>query len=439
MLRAAVTSQPFRSIRQASGLLRRREISCEAMVRECLARIEKEQPRLNAFITVLGERAMGEAKARDAELAAGRDRGPLHGIPIVHKDVFDTAGVLTTGGSKLFENRVPAVGATTVQRLEQAGAVVLGKTNLNELAAGTSGRNVHYGDVRNPLNVEYSAGGSSAGTAAAIAAGLCLAGTGSDTGGSIRIPAACNGLVGLRPTFGRVPLDGVIPRSRSLDTVGPLAHTVDDCALLFSAMAAVAPVHVSAPRSLRVAVFDDLPQLDADVAKSIDGALHRPGLVMRKVQLSEIFSDETLETIMDIMLYEFHDLFREDYRAQKEPAKVFGPVVLANLERGSRIGVQRYTDCLRRVELLSRKLRDIAKDVDAIALPVLVEPTPLLESPPSVYDAQRRLTLPIGATGLPSISVPCGKDRRGLPLGLQLVGTENGEEELFNVAAAFEQ
>jgi aspartyl-tRNA(Asn)/glutamyl-tRNA(Gln) amidotransferase subunit A len=423
------------SIGETAAALRRRSISCVQLVRACLERIEAVQPELNAFITVTAEQALSRSETLDAELAAGKDRGPLHGIPIVHKDLFDTAGVRTTAGSRLFASRIPDRDATVVRRLADAGAVMLGKTNMNELAAGTSGRNVHYGDVLNPLNPKYSAGGSSSGTAAAIAAGLCLAGTGSDTGGSIRIPAACTGLVGLRPGFGRLPLEGVTLRSRSLDTAGPMARTVDDCALLFAAMAAAPPPPATMrAAAARIAVPEGVPA-ELGVAETLVGALAAAGVRPSVIRLAELFSEESLAAVMDLMLYEFHDLMR----GHLGDPTLFGPVVLANLERGSRITENRYRQCLQRAESLSRMIRSVVQDVDALALPVLAAPTPLLEAPASVYDAQRLLTLPLSATRLPVIAVPCGRDADGMPLGMQLVGRDGAEERLFSIGKLFER
>jgi len=439
MLCDAMTSLPpasFRTIEETSARLRRGATSSEALARECLARIATEQPRINAFITVLAESAIGAARARDAELRAGRDRGPLHGIPIVHKDLFDTAGVRTTAGSRLFDSRTPSRDAIVVRNLADAGAIVLGKTNMNELAAGTSGRNVFFGDVRNPWNVERSPGGSSSGTAAAVAAGLCLAGTASDTGGSIRIPAACNGLVGLRPTFGRLSLEGVTLRSPSLDCVGPIARSVADCALLFHAMAGTTGRSIAPRKTFRIGIFADLPSVDPQVAQSFDACLRRlSGATLVELRAPALFHEDTLETAMDLMLYEFHDLLREEFRRAVEPARRFGPVVLANLERGSKISRQRYDECMRNAGTLSLAVQKLGEGVDALALPVLAAPTPALDSPPALFDAQRRLTHPLSLTGLPVIAVPCGTDASGMPLGLQLVGKRSGDEDLFALAA----
>jgi len=438
MLRAAVTSPPNASIRETAGLLRRGTLTCVDLVQACLARTGKLQPALNVLITALPERAVLEAQARDAELKAGIDRGPLHGIPIVHKDLFDTAGIRTTAGARVFDARVPERDAVVVRRLAEAGAVCLGKANMNELAAGTSGRNVHYGDVRNPLERTRSAGGSSSGSAAAVAAGLCLAATGSDTGGSIRIPAACTGLAGLRPGFGRLSLEGVTLRSRSLDTVGPIARGAEDCALVFDAMLGEAPKGFAAGSlaGLKIGIPGGLePLLEAVVGASFDSIIAlaaKRGARPRKVTIEGLLDERTLAAVMDVMLYEFRELMGEGRK------DLLGPVVLANLEQAEGITRPRYEECRRAADSLAGSTRAALRQVDVLALPVLCAPTPALDAPAAEFDRQRRLTLPLSATRLPVASVPCGRDAGGLPLGLQLVGQDGREHALLGVAAAFE-
>ena len=436
---AAVTSPPNASIRETATLLRQGALTCEALVQACLERTRKMQPALNALITVLPERAMAEARVRDTELAAGRDRGLLHGIPIVHKDLLDTAGVRTTAGSKLYERRLPKADAPIVRRLAEAGAVCLGKANMNELAAGTSGKNVHYGDVCNPLDVSRSAGGSSSGSAAAVAAGLCLGATGSDTGGSIRIPAACTGLVGLRPGFGRIPLDGVTLRSRSLDTVGPIARSADDCALLFDAMLGSPPARSLTEVSLaglEIGIPEGLrPLLEPAVGDVFDAVLKKAakrGARFRQVRVDGLLDEQVLAAVMDLMLFEFRELLGDVDKA------LLGPVVAANLEQAGSITRPRYEECLVVADHLARSARTTLHQADVLALPVLEAPTLRLDAPAAQFDRQRRLTLPLSATRLPVASVPCGRDADGLPLGLQLVGRDEGEHELLCIATAFE-
>src|SRR5229473_4535900 len=229
------------TIAEAGTRFRSGDLTSLDLTKAYLTGIEKLEPQLNAFIAVLKEEALKTATERDAELRAGRDRGRLHGVPIVVKDLFEMRGTRTTVGSKAFKDRATDRDATVVRKLLDAGVVVLGKTNMNEFAAGVSGTNATFGDTHNPWNLERSPGGSSSGTGAAITAGLCLGGPGTDTGGSIRVPASWLGITGIRPTFGLVSLDGVYPRSRSLDCVGPLARNVHDLALLLDVMAGFDP------------------------------------------------------------------------------------------------------------------------------------------------------------------------------------------------------
>src|ERR1700684_4606889 len=235
--------EPETILELAAGL-RRKEVSPLALTRACLDRIEKLNPALNAFITVMAESALVEAQAAEIEISRGEWRGPLHGIPIALKDLIDTAGTRTTAASELYQNRVPAEDAELVRRLRQAGAVILGKNNLHEFAYGGSSLVSFFCDVHNPWNTEHIAGGSSGGSAAAVAAGLCYAAIGTDTAGSIREPAALCGCVGIKPTYGRVPARGVIPLSWSLDHVGPLAATVGDAAIVLQAIAGYDPLDV---------------------------------------------------------------------------------------------------------------------------------------------------------------------------------------------------
>ena len=240
-------------IAEAARRLREGASTAESLTAACLSRIAVFQPQLNAFVTVTGEQALEQARALDAELRAGKDRGPLHGIPIVHKDLYDTAGIVTTMGTAVLRHHLPVRDAAVVRRLREAGAVMLGKTGMNEFAAGITGTNEFHGDAHNPWDPARSPGGSSSGTAAAVAAGMALAGTGSDTGGSIRAPACWTGLTGLRPSHGLVSLAGAYPRSESLDCGGPLARSAEDCAILLQAMAGPDPDY---PQSAGVAPGD---------------------------------------------------------------------------------------------------------------------------------------------------------------------------------------
>lgn len=434
------------SIDEAARRLRTGELTCTRLVRACLERIEALQPELNAFITITADSAMAQAETLERDLRAGIDRGELHGVPVVCKDCLDTAGVRTTVGSRYFAERVPTANASVVERLAAAGTVVLGKTNMNEFAAGTSGKNSAYGDVRNPWALDRSPGGSSSGTAAAVAAGIALAGVGTDAGGSIRIPAACTGIVGLRPTPGRVSMHGSFPRSFSFDTVGPLARTVRDCALMFEAMAAYEGYASEPDRGIagmRIGLIRDfsLLNLDAQVEQAVRTALDALaglGALVQEVAIPALVSACRYEALFDIMLYEFHQILGEQWRNCPDRDKVFGPVVCANIERGMTISEQTYRAALDSRASEAAALRAAFSEVEAMLTPVLPMLTPTLDSPPEVFERQRHFMIPFSFAGLPAISIPCSFSREGLPIGMQLVGDRLQEKRLFRIARAYE-
>jgi aspartyl-tRNA(Asn)/glutamyl-tRNA(Gln) amidotransferase subunit A len=432
------------SIGEAARRLRSGELTCTGLVRGCLERIEALQPRLNAFLAVTADAAMARAETLERELRAGKDRGPLHGIPVVYKDCLDTAGVRTTMGSRLFADRVPDADASVVERLAAAGTVMLGKTNMNEFAAGTSGKNAAFGDVRNPWALDRSPGGSSSGTAVAVAAGMALGGIGTDTGGSIRIPAACTGTVAIRPTTGRVPARGCFPRSFSFDTVAPLARSVRDCALLFQAIGGDrADGLAGAIAGARIAVIREFSfhGVDAEVEQAVRAALGRlaaRGASVREIEAPALAGEAHAAAFLDILLYEFHQILGARWRARADRDAVFGPVVRANLERGAKISEQAYRAALAVRERVAKALGAVASEADAIATPVLPMLTPALDAPAEVFDRERHFMGPFSLAGLPAISVPCGSSRSGLPIGMQLVADRLRDARLFRIALACE-
>jgi aspartyl-tRNA(Asn)/glutamyl-tRNA(Gln) amidotransferase subunit A len=446
------------SIAQAAARLRAGELTCVALAERCLERILALQPKLNAFITVTGDRAIAAARERDAELGSGRDRGPLHGIPIVHKDCYDTAGIRTTVGAEIFRTRVPQSDATVVQRLHAAGALVLGKTQMNEFAAGMSGRNAFFGDAHNPWDTERAPGGSSSGSACAIAARLCLGASGTDGGGSIRLPAAWTGIVGLRPTYGRVSKAGAYPRSFSFDCAGPLAASVGDVALLLQVMAGpdardahslAEPVPDYAStlrgdlRGIRLGVVQDfsLRNVEDDVAQALRqalGVLAGLGAEVREVEIPALAAEFDYRVIFDILLYEFHQILGAEYRATPEREKRFGPVVRANLERGAAISAEDYRAAIGARERFVREVRHAFTTLDALITPSAPMSALGLDAPEADFDRARQFTIPFSLAGLPAISVPCGFDRRGLPVGMQIVGERLREPLVLSIAAAFE-
>jgi aspartyl-tRNA(Asn)/glutamyl-tRNA(Gln) amidotransferase subunit A len=416
-----------RSIAEAGARLRSGELTCVALAEGCLERIAARQGELNAFITVTADLALATARERDAELQKGRDRGPLHGIPIAHKDCYDTAGIRTTVGADVFRDRVPQHDADVVRRLSEAGAVMLGKTQMNEFAAGMSGKNAFFGDAHNPRDLARAPGGSSSGSACAVAAQLCLGATGTDAGGSIRIPAAWTGIVGLRPTHGRVSVAGIYPRSTSLDCAGPLAASLADVALLYEAMSGVpSGENVRDPRLGIVRDFS-LREVDDDVARALREVL---GAEIREVRIPALVEAD-YGAMMEILLYEF-------YRIAGDLKGSFGPTVQANLERGARISAEDYRVALAVRDRFVRDVRQAFIEVDALVTPTAAMTAPALDAPEAEFDRGRRFTLPFSFAGLPAISVPCGFDRTGLPIGMQIVADRLQEPLLLRLAGAYQ-
>ncbi len=417
-----------RSIAEAGARLRSGELTCVALTEGCLERVAARQGELNAFITVTADLALATARERDAELQAGRDRGPLHGIPIAHKDCYDTAGVRTTVGSEVFRNRIPSVNALVVQKLANAGTVMLGKTHMNEFAAGMSGKNAFFGDAHNPRDLARAPGGSSSGSACAVAAGLCLGATGTDAGGSIRIPAAWTGIVGLRPTHGLVTVEGVYPRSYTLDCAGPLAGTVADVASLFAAMGGKSGFDGSV-KDIRLGLVRDfsLREVDEDVARALREAL---GADICEVRIPAL-ADADYGAMMDIMLYEFH-------QAAGGLPGPFGRTVRANLERGAALGTKDFQSALETRKRFIGEVREAFSTVDVLVTPTAAMTAPRLDAPEAEFDRGRRFTLPFSFAGLPAISIPCGLDRAGLPVGMQLVADRLQEPLLLRLASAYQ-
>jgi aspartyl-tRNA(Asn)/glutamyl-tRNA(Gln) amidotransferase subunit A len=440
--------------------LRRQEVSPVELTRACLDRIEKLNPALNAFITVTAESALAEARAAETEISRGEWRGPLHGIPVALKDLIDTAGTRTTAASAAFEHRVPTEDADVVRRLRQAGAVILGKNNLHEFAYGGSSLVSFFGDVHNPWSTGHIAGGSSGGSAAAVAAGLCFAAIGTDTAGSIREPAALCGCVGIKPTYGRVSARGVIPLSWSLDHVGPLAATVGDAALVLQAIAGYdrldvgsADVGVSdyvsclsdATKNLRIGVprigahgayfFNDL---DDEVRAAVEQALVVIGALVAEIRdvRIDVTSDRTVQAAES---YAYHC----DHVA-KTP-ELYQPETLRRIRSGEKISAGEYIQRRREMDLERRRADDFFADVDLLVTPTMPIPAPaiadLRKDPDALRPAELRLlrnTRPFNVWGLPAISVPCGFTGSGLPIGLQIAGPQWREDLVLRLAHAYE-
>jgi aspartyl-tRNA(Asn)/glutamyl-tRNA(Gln) amidotransferase subunit A len=448
------------SIVEAARQLRARKVSSVELTRISLDKIAKLDGKLNAFITVMEERALAQARKADKELAGRKDRGPLHGIPVAVKDIFSTKGVRTTGGSKIYVDHVPDYDAAVVERLERAGAVIVGKTNLHELAYGITSSNPHFGAVRNPWDLERIPGGSSGGSGAAVAAGMVFLAMGSDSGGSIRVPASFCGTVGLKPTFGRVSRYGVMPLDFSLDHVGPLTRSVRDAALALQVLAGQDPrddTSSSHPvpnylppkkislKGIRIGWPENFffDRVDREIALSVKlmaEAAEDLGAIMTPVRVPDMAE---VNTIARVVLLAEASALMEPYLKQRDN---FGPDVLALLDQGRLLSATDYINAqrLRRVE--QQKFQQVWKQVDCIFTPTTPIVAPKIgQSTVQIGDqaedarlASTRLVRGINLLGLPALSVFCAFNHEGLPFGLQLIGKPFGEATILRVGAALE-
>jgi len=446
-----------RTIKELGSAIRDREVSPVELTRECLARIEADGPKLNAFISVLADSAIEAARRAEQEIARGEHRGPLHGIPIGLKDIVDTAGVLTTAASGQYRDRVPSEDAEVVRRLRAAGCVILGKQNLHEFAYGGSSLVSFFGETRNPWDLSRLTGGSSGGSAASVASGLGLAAVGTDTAGSVRLPAAYCGVVGLKATYGRVSARGVVPLSWSYDHVGPIATCVHDAAVMLQAMAGYDPgdpSSVDAPRvdftsclapgvrGLRVGVprafFCD--DLDPEVADAFERAIG----VLRGMHAC-VHDDVRLEVPTDRKLasaesYAFHQTM------VTETPERYQAATLVRIKSAEKLLAPKVLRAARELLACRQAIRRVFDEVDVLVTPTVPIPPPsiarLNEAPDDLRTQENlmlRNTRPFNVWGIPSISVPCGFTRDGLPIGLQFSGPAWREDVVLQVANAYEQ
>ncbi|GFG49935.1 hypothetical protein CQY20_03345 [Mycolicibacterium agri] len=441
-------SEESLTIASAGAHLRRGELTCVELATSHLDRIAALDPSLHAYITVMADGALSQASALDAELAAGVDRGPLHGIPIAIKDLFDVAGVRTTAGSRSRVHATEArADAAVVGRLRVAGAVFLGKNNLAEFAADVTGRNETFGDMPNPWHGDYSSGGSSGGTASAVAAGLTLGGVGSDTGGSIRFPASVCGVVGVRPTYGAVDIAGAFTRAMTLDVAGPIARTVDDAALLLNAM--TGRLIVSEPdasavdlHGVTVGLIENVSMvgLAPDVERSTQAAisaLTELGARVGEVEFPALNTELDCHRLFEVLLYEFNQAMAA-LPASDCDRSLLGSVVRNNLDRGAAVSDDFYRDALADRSAMQAQIGALFDSVDVLITPTQPIAPPLLGASADDLEQVRRFLLPTSFLGLPSVSVPCGMTNNGLPLGLHIVGRFDGEPQILRVARAVE-
>lgn len=443
---------------EAAALLKRKEVSPVDLVEAALARIERWNPAINAFLTVLADRARREARAAERALRRGVPRTPLHGIPVSLKDNFWTRGIRTTAGSRILANFIPDRDSEVAARLARAGAILLGKTNLHEFAYGATSENSHYGAVRNPWARDRIAGGSSGGSVAAVAAGMGFASMGSDTGGSIRIPSVLCGVVGLKPTYGLVSVEGVIPLSVSLDHAGPIARCVADVCIMLEAVAGEYPkgstrpsfrkLRKDAPKRFRLGrprqyFFD---RLDDEVRRAVEAAVKTfASLGAEIAEVSVPSLPEAVEPSTNIALAEataYHE--SEGYFPAR--AEEYSDGVLRRLELGREVRAVDYLRAFEVKRLVTAEFEAALTKVDALIAPGLPIAAPPLGQKEVVIAGEKepvraaliRLNRPANFTRHPAISIPCGFTPAGLPMGIQLIGCHWGEARLLQIAQAYE-
>lgn len=447
------------TIDEAARLLAGREISPVELTRAHLQRIELLNPRINAFITQTSELALQQASQAEEEIMRGEYKGVLHGIPLALKDLYETKDVRTTAGSSFFMDYVPQDDAACVEKLKSAGAVLLGKLNMHEIALGVTNENPHFGDCVNPWDERCITGGSSGGNGAALASGMCMGALGSDTGGSIRIPAALCGVVGLKPTRGRVSLRGVIPLSWNLDHAGPMARSVLDAALLFQAIAGYDPADpwsqdmpVDDPmhslnqgvQGWRIALADDdyfmHPSLvDAEVMRAVREAARMFELLGARVDALPFIGAHEAALANGLMTTSDAAAFHRQRLAENPDG--FGADVRTRLQTGAAYSSSDYALARRMQSILQRQFAHFLETFDLLITPTVPITAPQRGAADAVERARllTRFTAPFNLTGLPAISVPCGFSKDGLPIGVQLVAKHWAEGKLLRAAYAYEQ
>ena len=448
------------TILEAAQRLRRREVSSVELTKACLERIERDGGKLNAFITVTAEAALEEARRRDEEIERGNLLGPLHGIPVAVKDVFCTAGVRTTCGSALFADYAPGYDAAVVEKLREAGAVLVGKTNMHELAYGITSNNPHFGPVRNPWAPERIPGGSSGGSAAAAAKGMAFMAMGSDTGGSIRIPASYCGVVGLKPTTGRVSRYGVLPLDFTLDHMGPLARTVRDAAATLNAIAGHDPRDPSSSRrpvedyapppeislkGVRVGVAENFffENVEDDVEAAVKRAVKAAQEAGAEVVAVRVPDIEAINVVGRVILFVEASAVMERYL--KDRSKI-GADVLSLLDQGRLIPATDYVQAQRLRRLMMEEFARVWEQADCLLTPTTPLTAPRIGEATvtvggveeDVRLATTRFVRSFNVLGLPALSLPCGRDERGMPVGLQVIGPPFRERRVLEVGAAIE-
>lgn len=438
------TAYTYMSISELSGLIRNRKVSPVTVTRACLKRIEQIDSKLNAFITVTGEQALKEARIAETEIRKGKWKGPLHGIPIALKDNIDTAGVRTTAASSVYKNRIPTEDAELVIRLKKAGAIIIGKNNLHEFALGTTSHISFFGAVRNPWNKDYIPGGSSGGSGAAVAAGMCYASIGTDTGGSIRLPAACCGVTGFKPTYGLISIRGIIPVIQSIDHAGPICRTVEDAAILMNVLATPPSEQnnckwdystffnkIKSPRIGIIKNFNASNEV-REIFRNVISTFHSLGYKTSDIELptipASVVGDAEIEAYHRPLLNQFKDLY--------------DPVTFNGINSPKTISSIDYINDMNKMETdrntISKKLFN---NIDVLILPTTASLTPTIEEAKAQgpFALSDENTWPFNLYGLPDISIPCGFDKNGMPVGFQIVGPRWGELKVLDIAQRFQK
>ncbi|MFQ6111042.1 MAG: amidase [Nitrospinota bacterium] len=439
-----------------------KEISPVEVTEALIRRIETYGPKLKSFITLDAEGALAEARQAEEEILKGNYRGPLHGIPLAYKDLFATKGLKTTSGSKIFKDHVPTEDSTVVARLRQAGAVCLGKLNMSEFAFGATGHNSHYGNCRNPWAMEHVAGGSSSGSGNAVAAGLVMGALGSDTGGSVRMPSCACGIVGLKPTYGRLSRRGVTPLSWSLDHVGPMTRCVEDSAIMLKAMAGRDPLDPTTSdlpvpdypsaltgeiRGLRLGVpsnyfFEAIDPEVKDCVRKAISSLERLG-----ARVEEVTYPHPQESVMHGLVIMMAESASVHSRLLKDRASDYDPRARALLTAGLYVTATDYLQALRvRARIARDVVREVFGRVEVLLAPTLPIPAPRLDTSQVTLGGEKqevqwvmpKLTRLSNMVGNPSVTVPCGLSSKGLPIGLQVMGRRFDEANMLRVAHAWE-
>lgn len=442
------------TLTEASARIRSRSATPSQLVSACLKRIAIYNPKINAFISVLQEQALTEAKQLDAEQKAGRFRSPLHGIPIVLKDNIDTAGIRTTAGSAVFDDRVPTEDAEVVRRLKVAGAVTIGKANLHEFAMGGTSSTSYFGPVRNPWALDRATGGSSGGSAAAVSTGLCFGGLGTDTGGSIRTPSSYCGVVGLKPTYGLVPIRGIVPLTVSLDHCGPIARTVEDAALLLNHIAGYDKLDIVSVEHAKEDYVTGMRQpvanfrlgiprapffdwCDGDIAKAVEEA------IQLLCGLTRGAKNVILPPVSEIHLAGETYAYHEEY-ITKEANRYMLPTRRA-LQNGGNAKVGEYVRSKWKLETLRRTIDDSFSTFDLVVLPTrrhtprTIDAALKREENEKPRNPELENTQAFDYYGIPAISIPCGFTSGGLPIGLMIAGPRFAESKVLALARAYQQ